>query len=174
MSMSEPLTFAGFVVITVALLAPDLGSPDTPSPSALAVPATAANFVQAPRPAPIGNGLASRELERSPDGHFYVDAQVNGARIRFLVDTGATFVAMTAADARRAGIVAQSERVKAIGAGGELDVTPVTIDRIAIGPLVASNIGGAVIDELPVSLLGQSFLSQVSSVRIEGDRMILR
>src|SRR5688500_6079381 len=118
MSMSGPLTFAGFVVITAVLLAPDLGSQEAPPASAPPVPATAANFLQTTRHAPLRHRLSSPRLQRSADGHFYVDAQVNGARIRFLVDTGATFVALTAADARRAGIVAQSERVKAIGAGG--------------------------------------------------------
>ncbi len=173
--MSGPLSFAGITVITVLLLAPDLGGPQDPS----SVPAQTAAVTGTGLPVrsndqTIGNGLASRELKRSLDGHFYADAQVNGARIRFLVDTGASFVALTPNDARRAGISARSERVKALGAGGELEVTPVTIDRIALGPLVASDIGGAIIDDLPISLLGQSYLSQVGSVTIEGDRMVLR
>ena len=82
MSMSAPITYAGFVVITVVLLAPDLGSQEASGPPEVAAPTTAANLVEAPRTTSIGNGLASRELERSADGHFYVDAQVNGARIR--------------------------------------------------------------------------------------------
>ena len=55
-----------------------------------------------------GNGFASREISRAPDGHFYLDAQVNGAQVHFLVDTGASMVALTAADAQRAGIALPS------------------------------------------------------------------
>ena len=108
-----------------------------------------------------GFNMASRQLERAADGHFYADAMVNGARVHFLIDTGASMVALTAADAQRAGIALPSQRMTAMGAGGEIEVIPVTIDRIAIGSLEARNIEGAVARELPVSLLGQSFLEQV-------------
>jgi aspartyl protease family protein len=53
-------------------------------------------------------------------------------------------------------------------------VTPLTIERIAIGPLEARGVAGAVARELPISLLGQSFLSRVGTVEIRGDRMVLR
>jgi aspartyl protease family protein len=122
----------------------------------------------------VGNGYASQELVRDRNGHFYAEAQVNGARIRFMIDTGASVVALTRDDAQRAGIAFGSERARAIGAGGEVEVIPVTIDRIAIGPLEARDVRGAVADDLPVSLLGQSFLSRVGSVEIRGDRMVLR
>ena len=99
---------------------------------------------------------------------------VNGARVHFLIDTGASMVALTSADAQRAGIALPSQRVTAMGAGGEFEVIPVTIDRIAIGSVEARDIQGAVARELPVSLLGQSFLEQVGRVEINGDRMTLR
>jgi aspartyl protease family protein len=121
-----------------------------------------------------GNGFASRELVRAGDGHFYADALVNGATIHFMVDTGASMVALTPADAQRAGISLPSERATARSAGGEVTVIPVTVDRIAIGPLEARDVRGAVADQLPISLLGQSFLSQIGSVEIRGDRMVLR
>ena len=91
-----------------------------------------------------------------------------------MIDTGASVVALTRDDAQRAGIAFSSERARAIGAGGEVEVIPVTIDRIAIGPLEAREVRGAVADNLPVSLLGQSFLSRVGSVEIHGDWMVLR
>ena len=126
------------------------------------------------RRTPAGNGFASREIARSPDGHFYLDAQVNGAQVHFLVDTGASMVALTPADAQRAGIALPSERATARGAGGAVEVMPVTIERIAAGPLEARGVRGAVARELPVSLLGQSFLERVGTVEISGDRMVLR
>ena len=99
---------------------------------------------------------------------------VNGAQIHFLVDTGASMVALTPDDAQRAGIALSNDRVVAQGAGGSVEVTPVTIDRIAAGPLEARDVPGAVARELPISLLGQSFLSRVGNVQISGDRMTLR
>lgn len=172
MSAGSTLAWVGLGLIGVALLAPSLQRAEAPVPAPaepLAAPALQADPVSS-----AGNGAAGRALARSPDGHFYVEAQVNGARIRFIVDTGASMVALTPADAQRAGIALPSERAKAMGAGGEVEIIPVTIDRIAVGPLEARNVRGAVAEQLQVSLLGQTFLSQVGSVEIRGDAMVLR
>ncbi len=168
MSEGSSLVLAAVGLLGIVVLAPSLDRAEAPSVAPERVAAAAA------APARAGNGFASRELTRGPDGHFYADAQVNGARIRFMVDTGATMVALTPADAQRAGIALPSERTKAIGAGGEIEVFPVRIDRIALGPLEARNVRGAVVEHLPISLLGQSFLSQVGTVEISGDTMVLR
>lgn len=178
MSTSGNLVWLGAGLVGVALLSPQLPSREAPPPADTGKPvaAAAARFEPAGSPAgpSAGNGSASREIARSADGHFYLDAQVNGASIRFLVDTGASMVALTAADAQRAGIALPSERASAMGAGGPIEVMPVTIERIAIGPLEARGVPGAVVRELPVSLLGQSFLARVGTVEISGDRMVLR
>lgn len=174
--MSGPLTFAGIAIVALLMLVPEQEPPtlaDSATPGTEPPPIAKAAIATRP-PQNVGNGYASSELVRDPDGHFYAEAQVNGARVRFLVDTGASFVALTPSDAQRAGIAPSSERQRAFGAGGEIEVMPVTIDRLSVGPLSASNVSGAVIDNLPVSLLGQSYLSRVGSVRIEGDRMVLR
>ena len=175
MSSGGNLVWLGLGLIGFALLAPSFkagpaASSSAPPPAAAGKPASA---WQAAPPA-AGNGFASREIERAADGHFYLDAQVNGAQIHFLVDTGASMVALTPADAQRAGIALPTERAVAQGAGGTVEIIPVTIDRIAAGPLEARDVAGAVARELPVSLLGQSFLSRVGNVQISGDRMILR
>jgi aspartyl protease family protein len=60
------------------------------------------------------------------------------------------------------------------GAGGAIEVVPIMIERIAAGPLEARNVEGAVARDLPISLLGQSFLSRVGNVQISGDRLTLR
>jgi aspartyl protease family protein len=172
MSAGGTLFWSGVVVIAVALSAPGLQSADpAPQPQApSAEPVAAASS----SPSRVGNGFASQELTRSPDGHFYADAQVNGARIEFMVDTGATIVALTREDAQSAGIALGSERAMVRGVGGAVEVIPVTVDRIAIGALEARNVQAAVVDDLGVSLLGQSFLSRVGSVEIRDDRMVLR
>jgi aspartyl protease family protein len=126
--------------------------------------------------APVGNGLGSVILRRAADSHFYADAQVNGAAVRFLVDTGASGVVLTGGDARRAGIGAGDYSARGIGAGGEVRLMPASVARLALGPIAADNVPAMVAEEgrLPVSLLGQSFLSRVGSVTIEGDTLVLR
>lgn len=171
MSVGGTLFWAGIALIGVVLFAPSLARVDSSQPVPAPDRAPASPSV---RPASVGNGHVSQRLERADDGHFYVDAQVNSARVRFLVDTGASVVALTLADAQRAGISLPSERDLAIGAGGEVEVIPVSVDRLAIGSLSANHVRAAVAPGLPVSLLGQSFLSQVGAVEIRGDTMVLR
>lgn len=170
MSTGGTLFWTGLVLVGAALLAPGLSSVEAPPPAE----AEGATPERPNAPATIGNGYARQQLTRDPDGHFYAEAQVNGARVRFMVDTGASVVALTPADARRAGIALGDDRSVAVGAGGEVEVVPVTIDRIAIGALAARDVRAAVAEDLPVSLLGQSFLSQVGTVEISGDTMVLR
>ena len=153
--------------------------PDSPPAAEPAKPAPARPFEAEPEEAPdrrpgIGNGFAAQELVREPDGHFYAEGQVNGARVRFLIDTGATMVVLTADDAQRAGIPLGLDREMVMGAGGPVEMVPVTIDRIAVGSLSATQHPAAVAPDLPISLLGQSFLAQIGTVEISGDRMVLR
>lgn len=176
MSGGNTIVWAGVGLIGFALLGPSLTTfRNTPADAPVAgKPRAPQAGDPVSAPSPVSVNMASRQLERAPDGHFYADAMVNGARVHFLIDTGASMVALTQADAQRAGIALPSARETAMGAGGEIEVTPVTIDRIAIGPLEARGVQGAVARELPVSLLGQSFLEQVGRVEISGDRMTLR
>ncbi len=124
-----------------------------------------------------GNGFASATLVRAEDGHFYASAMVNGAPVRFMVDTGATSVALTKADAQTIGLQFNDAEFTGTGegAGGSLKIKPITIDRIAVGAVEATSVSGVIGDDsLRQSLLGQSFLSRVGTVKIEGDRMELR
>lgn len=172
MAASDNIVWLGVGLIGLALLTPSFRPDEAPSPPGPKKPAAEAIAGFAPEPA--GNGSARREIVRSPDGHFYLDAQVNGAQVRFLVDTGASMVALTPADAQRAGIALPSERATARGAGGDVEVMPVTIERIAAGPLAARDVPAAIAPRLEISLLGQSFLERVGTVEISGDRMVLR
>jgi aspartyl protease family protein len=137
--------------------------------------------VSAPQPAaapaaPAGNGIGAVAFVRAPDSHFYADALVNGAPVRFIVDTGSTQVVLTGADARRAGIGAGDYSARAVGAGGEVKLMPARAARLALGPIAADNVPVMVAEDgrLPVSLLGQSFLGRVGTVTIQGDTMTLR
>jgi aspartyl protease family protein len=124
-----------------------------------------------------GNGLADVTLTRSADGHFYADAIINGATIHVLVDTGATTVALSRADAQAAGLQFSEGDFTGTAqtAGGDIKLKPVTLDRVGIGAVEARNVDAVVVDsKMNVSLLGQSWLRRVGNVQIAGDRMVLR
>ena len=115
-------------------------------------------------------------LHRRPDGHFYADAEINGATINMLVDTGASGIALSRDDARRAGIGISigMPNVVGRGAGGDVKGEYVTIDRVKLGGETATSLPAVVLDGGEKSLLGQTFLSKFESVEIRGDTMVLR
>ncbi|MFQ5783573.1 MAG: TIGR02281 family clan AA aspartic protease [Alphaproteobacteria bacterium] len=123
---------------------------------------------------PEGRQLAIRA---GPGGHFVVDARVNGTRVRFLVDTGASTVALTPGDARRLGLhparSAFSERYRT--PGGDVRGAPVTLDSIRIGALRRDDVRATVMAApLRMSLLGMSFLNRLEGYRVQNGRLILR
>jgi aspartyl protease family protein len=115
-------------------------------------------------------------LHRQWDGHFYADTQINGTTIHMLVDTGATGIALTRDDARKAGIGISigMPNVVGEGAGGAVKGEYVTLDRVNLGGESAESMPAIVLDGGGQSLLGQSFLSRFASVEIKGDTMVLR
>lgn len=120
-----------------------------------------------------GQGIT---LDRAADGHFYADAQVNGTSVHFMVDTGATGVALSAEDARRVGLPFFSSEFTAVGRGasGEVRGKIVTLDRVTLGGKSVEQVGGAILEGSEMSLLGQSFLSQMGTIEISHDRMVIR
>ncbi len=115
-------------------------------------------------------------LPRASDGHFYADATVNGRGVDFLVDTGASVVALTGTDARAVGLDWNDGDIREIarGANGPVYGISVTIDTLQLGGHEARNVRAIVVPEgLEISLLGQNFLSTVNPVRIEENRMVL-
>ena len=164
----------GFWIMGAAILAAGalIGRQAEPPPEPAAEEATP---LPEPVPVAIGNGMAATTLRRAPDGHFYAEAQVNGARLRLLVDTGASGLVLTRTDAQRAGIAAGDFTAIGHGAGGSVRLMPTTLGRVAIGALSADNVPAMVAeDRLPVSLMGQTFLSRIGTVTIRGDQMVLR
>jgi aspartyl protease family protein len=145
------------------------GSPR--APSAPRSPQAKAALLHAPAPRP-----GETRITRSANGHFYVDARVNAQPVRFLIDTGATGVALTVDDARRAGIAVSPGTFEIVGTGasGPVRGQRVTLERIDIDGKSVSNLQAAVVEGLETSLLGQSYLSQLASVEMSGDSMVLR
>jgi aspartyl protease family protein len=152
---------------------PKVGAAVTPSPAA---PASAQQSTKA------WNDAATQQanavvLPRQSDGHFYAEGAANGAPVRFLVDTGASVVALNRDDAQRLGLSWHPGELSTIGRGANGDVIgkAVMLDQLQIGGLTAQNVQAVIIPEgLDVSLLGQSFLSQVGNVSISGDKMTLK
>jgi aspartyl protease family protein len=124
-----------------------------------------------PEPAP-----GEIALTREYNGHFYANVDINGSPIRVLVDTGASGIALSRGDARRAGLAVSAGMFDVIGQGANGDVHGeyVKLDRVSLGPKTAEGVTAVVLDEGDQSLLGQSFLSKFDTVEIRGDTMFLR
>ena len=115
-------------------------------------------------------------LDRESDGHFYADVEVNGQSLRVLVDTGATGIALSRDDARRAGLGVSIGMNDMVGQGASGDVRGehVMLDRIRLGSVEAGQTPAVVLASGGQSLLGQTFLAKFRSVEIRGDQMFLR
>jgi aspartyl protease family protein len=107
-------------------------------------------------------------------GHFFSEGAINGRPMRFLVDTGATAIALPAADARRLGLdYLKGERGRTNTAGGLVDVYRVRLDRVRLGDIELAGVEAVVIERgLDIALLGMSFLNRVEMKR-EGQTMTL-
>jgi aspartyl protease family protein len=116
------------------------------------------------------------ELQRNSDGHFYADVQVNGSTVHALVDTGASEIALSRADASAAGLATSIGMPNVVGEGADGDVhgEVVKLDRVILGHKSAEGLEAVVLSTGEQSLLGQSFLSKFASVEIHGDTMVLR
>lgn len=108
---------------------------------------------------------------------FVIEAVVDGARVNFLLDTGATTVALTPNDARAIGFDLQSlSYSRWVGtANGPTQAAPVTLKEIRIGGITVRNVEAVVLSQnLRQSLLGISYLEKLRSYSIEGQILTLR
>ena len=114
-------------------------------------------------------------LKRAPNGHFYADVEVDGGLVHAVIDTGATDVALTVEDARRLGIPFSEAEFRPVGQGasGVVRGTPVTLQRVSLDGKEVRDLRAIVLEGLPISLLGQSYLSRIGSVEMSGDTMRL-
>lgn len=153
--------------VTVAGIAIGLAWPGARPKAIAPVPELAAALTDASRPTVI---------ERQDNGHFFTVADVNGEPIRFVVDTGATTVALTEDDARRAGVQFDPSQFDVVGSGAsgavrgqEVELKDIVLDGKRVGGIHA-----LVLDGLTISLLGQNYLRHIDSVSISGDTMTLK
>lgn len=125
----------------------------------------------------VGRSSAAASVTLTADvrGHFVTDATVNGAPMRFIVDTGATLIAIPESEARRLGLDYRRGPKALMGtANGNTPAYRVKLDEVRVGDVTLNNVDAVVIEgeRLTHSLLGMSFLNRMDMKR-EGDIMTL-
>ncbi len=125
----------------------------------------------------VSNGDGSDKVIMTADvqGHFYTTGTVNGTSVRFVVDTGATSIALGPNDARRIGLdLRRGQRGMTSTANGQVVVTRIPLDTVTIGGITLHNVEAVVLPaEMPIALLGMSFLNRMEMQR-DGSTMTLK
>lgn len=116
------------------------------------------------------------EVPRGPDGHYYLTLTINDTPVDFVVDTGATGMVLTQADANRIGLP-RDEMIffsEAMTANGPVRTAPVRLEEVALGPFEDSNVRALVNEgEMHVSLLGMTYLNRFARMEFNDGRLIL-
>jgi aspartyl protease family protein len=129
----------------------------------------------AARAAEVGSAVNTLVYPANEQGHVILEAAVNGASVRLLVDTGASLVTLTQADARAAGI-SSGELVfnhRASTANGPARMAAVRLREIRIGQLSIYDVPAAVMEHLNISLLGMSFLGRLQSYEMRDGKLTI-
>ncbi len=127
--------------------------------------------------APVTSEPGTAYLSRDMTGHFHADALVNGIHVRFMVDTGASDVALSTADAERIGIDLSSLRytIPYNTANGVIHAAAITLKEVKVGGITLRDVDASVSrGGLDRSLLGMSFLGRLASFEVRGERLMLR
>jgi aspartyl protease family protein len=123
------------------------------------------------------DGEQSLAIRRSNDGHFHLDATVNGTPVRFLIDTGASTTVLSAADAKRVGIdpktLSFDRPVQT--ANGTAFYASAWLHTLVIGPYRLASVPVGIMPEgaMDMSLLGMNTINRFSSWGVQGDKMVL-
>ncbi len=129
------------------------------------------------RGASSGQGGPSATIVKSSDGHYWANGRINGASVRFLVDTGATAVALTPADAQRLGfdINALSYTNRVDTAAGRARAASVKLASLTVSGARLDNVDALVIEKgLDTSLLGMTYLGRLTSFQATRETLVLQ
>lgn len=131
---------------------------------------------EAPLRGPQVSDSEPAALMKASDGHYWADGQVNGAPVRFLVDTGASKVSLTPQDARRLGLdlagLVYDQRVRT--ADGDSLAARVRLSSVTVDGVRVADVDAMVIDRgLPASLLGMSYLGRLSRFEATPSSLVL-
>ena len=163
MLQSLALRIAGYAVLLMVASVVTIRLIDHGSPTPTAMNATPAK----PAPAPVSSSPYARNvvLTKARNGHFEVEARVDGRRIEFLVDTGASHIALRESAAARLGIYPRPSdyTVRVSTANGVTKAALVQLRMVEVGDIVVRDVPAIVHPDegLSVNLLGMSFLSRV-------------
>jgi aspartyl protease family protein len=118
------------------------------------------------------------EIARGPGGSFFVTAQINGARVSMVLDTGASAVVLSQEAAKAAGLPLEvlTYSVTVDTANGRARAAPITLDRVSVGGIAERSVPALIAQpgQLRVNLLGMSFLNRLESWEVRGDKLLLR
>ena len=118
------------------------------------------------------------KVQAARDAQFYVTAEINRSAANFLIDTGASYVALRDSDARKAGVYTSWADYKfpVRTANGETKAAMVTLDALEINGIIVTDVKAFVLpdEQLAINLLGMSFLSRLESVEARAGELVLR
>lgn len=131
------------------------------------------------RPVNVSNGNGQAvSIRKSLNGHFDAVGEVDGHRVDFLIDTGATTIALSHADALRVGFTGRDLSYSLIinTANGVARAAPVRIENVTIGAITRTGLRALVAEpgKLGQSLLGMNFISSLTAFEMRRDEVILR
>jgi aspartyl protease family protein len=122
---------------------------------------------------PVEQGLETR-IPMAIDGHFWVDAKLNGRDVKFLVDSGATTTTIDRETAKSAGIDISARRDRAVRTGnGVIRVASGRADVLAIGGITRRNVALEIAENDDLNVLGMNYLSSLSRWGVEGRWLVL-
>ena len=122
---------------------------------------------------PVVEGQQVR-IPMAIDGHFWVEASLNGIPVKFLVDSGATMTTIGRATAEAAGVTVSANRTQIVRTGnGMLRVSTGRADSLAIGPIERSSVGLHVTENEELNVLGMNYLSTMNRWGVEGRWLFL-
>ena len=153
------------MMAVVLLILGVLGARFIDQKAARSASSAASAVIARSEPASPATNSRSVVLTRGRGGHFWTEAQVDGRRIEFVIDTGASAIALRESDAARLGLH-PSQRdytVKVSTANGISRAAPVELRNVEIGDIVVRDVPALVHpdDALGINLLGMSFLAKV-------------
>lgn len=122
---------------------------------------------------PVKEGREIR-IPMALDGHFWVDARVNGKRVRFLVDSGATMTTIGRKTAARVGVPVSSTRNQIVRTGnGFIRVATGSAGTLDVGDIERQNLAVHIADDEDLNVLGMNFLSSLQRWGVEGRWLVL-
>jgi aspartyl protease family protein len=121
--------------------------------------------------------VGDAQLTKAADGHYWAEGQVDGTEVRFLVDTGASVVALTGADAKRLGFDPQflTFNVPVHTANGEARAARIRLSSLSVGGARVEDVDAMVVRQgLTASLLGMSYLGRLSRFDATPQALVLK